>query len=85
LAELYTKNPDFVKPLSLTDYIDVCIDFLEHLSPDIIIERFTSESPMDKVIAPNWGGLKNFEVVEKIKKRMVERKSFQGKLNHPIQ
>ncbi len=83
LAEIYKNDPTFIHPLTLDEYIGLTIDFMEYLSPKIIIERFTSESPTDKVIAPNWGGLKNFEIVEKIKKRMIERNGFQGKLtNH---
>ncbi len=80
LAELYTNNPDIIKLYSIEEYIDLTIDFLENLSPEIIIERFTSESPLAKVIAPNWKGIKNFEIVEKIRKRLIERNTYQGRL-----
>ena len=80
LAELYSHNPNIIKLYSVEEYVDLTIDFLENLSPEIIIERFTSESPLNKVIAPNWKGIKNFEIVDKIRKRLIERNSWQGKL-----
>ncbi len=80
LAQMFEQNPAFIKLYTATEYIDLAIDFIENLSPDIIIERFTSESPREKIIAPNWGGLKNFEIVAQIKKRLVERETWQGRL-----
>jgi len=79
LEEMYAADHSFIQTYSVDQYIDLVIDFLENLSPEIIIERFTSESPLNKVIAPNWGRIKNFEVVEKIRKRMIERNTWQGK------
>lgn len=79
LAQLYMQNPEFVKLYTANEYIDLAIDFIEQLSPNIIIERFTSESPRNKIIAPEWNGLKNFEIVDKIRKRLMERDTWQGK------
>lgn len=80
LEELFIHNKNLIKIYSVDEYVDLTIDFLEHLSPEIIIERFTSESPLEKVIAPKWGGLKNFEIVDKIRKRLIERNTWQGRL-----
>ncbi len=80
LSELYQQNSEFVKLYTANEYVDLAIDFIENLSPNIVIERFTSESPREKIIAPNWDGLKNFEIVDKIKKRIIERNTWQGKL-----
>lgn len=73
----YSLNPmDFIK-LSSIEYIDLLIRFLEKLKPEIIIERFISESPSDKLIAPKWG-LKNFEFVSKLEAELIRRNSHQG-------
>ena len=56
------------------------VTFLEHLSPDIVVERFVSVSPAEKVIAPRWNRMKNFEVVALIDKELEQRKTWQGKL-----
>jgi len=51
------------------------------LDPNIIIERFFSESPSRMLIHPKYG-LKNFEVKHLVEKRMEERDTFQGRLFH---
>jgi len=55
------------------------VDFLELLNPRIIVERFISQSPRELLIAPHWG-LKNFEFVAKVEKRLKERNTEQGRL-----
>ncbi len=79
LAKQYKKNPESLKLFQPGEYIDLVIRFLENLNPEIIVERFISESPLDLLIAPKWNGLKNFEIVAKIEKRMKELNTFQGK------
>ena len=58
------------------------IDFIEHLRPDITVERFVSQSPDDLLIAPKWG-LKNHEFTARLLKRMLQRNSRQGKMYVP--
>ena len=57
---------------------DLVIDYVEHLRPNLVLERFVSQSPKELLIAPDWG-LKNHEFTDKVKKRMRERGSYQGK------
>ena len=57
---------------------DPMIDFVENLRPDIVLERFVSQSPASLLAIPGWG-LKNYEFVEKVRKRMEERDARQGK------
>ena len=54
------------------------IDFLEKLRPDIMIERFFSESPPEILIYPNYG-LKNYQLTSLVEKRIKERNTLQGK------
>jgi len=79
MAKQFEENPSIFSNYSADEFIDLTIDFLELLNPAIMIERFISESPRDMIISPNWNGLKNFEFVAKIEKRMKMRNSFQGK------
>ena len=80
MAVDYVKNPKEYNLFTLENYIETVVKFIEHLRPDIILERFSSESPRDMLIAPFWGGVKNFEIVDKIKKRLNELDTFQGRL-----
>ncbi len=75
----YKRNPKDFKLFSAENYIDFIAEFISHLRPDIIIERFISEAPKELLIAPNWNGLKNFEIVAKIDKKLIEKNTWQGK------
>jgi radical SAM protein (TIGR01212 family) len=77
MAEQYAENPDWFHLYEADEYIDLAIDFIERLRPNIAIERFLSQSPSELLIAPDWG-LKNYEFVEKVRKRLQKRETFQG-------
>ncbi len=78
IEALYLANPGLFIDFTIEEYIDTVVDFLELLNPEIVVERFTSESPKEMIISPRWGGLKNFEIVSKIEKRLIERNTYQG-------
>ncbi len=79
MAHEYAEHPaDFHLFAEVDEYIDWVIDYVEHLRPDIVVERFVSQSPKDLLIAPDWG-LKNYEFVACLQKRMKERSAYQGK------
>jgi radical SAM protein (TIGR01212 family) len=74
----YQRDPSMVQLYSCDEFVDLVIDFIETLSPHIIMERFISQAPFHLLIAPNWG-VKNFEFVHKVEKRLEERDTWQGK------
>jgi len=78
MAAEYAENPFGFHLYSADEYIDLVIDYVEHLRPDMVLERFISQSPKELLIAPDWG-LKNHEFTDKVKKRMLERNAWQGK------
>jgi len=81
MAHTFNKDPNQFKLFTIEEYIDILCKFIVRLRPDIILERFISESPTQLLIAPKWG-LKNFEVVHKIDKRLKEKNLWQGKCYH---
>nr|WP_306434705.1 TIGR01212 family radical SAM protein [Phocaeicola coprophilus] len=78
MAHEYALHPEGFHLFSADEYIDLVIDYVEHLRPDLILERFVSQSPRELLIAPDWG-LKNHEFTDRVKKRMKERDAWQGK------
>lgn len=78
MAAEYEKTPANFHFYTADEYIDLVIDYIEHLRPDMVLERFVSQSPKELLIAPDWG-LKNYEFTDKVKKRMRERDARQGK------
>ncbi len=80
MAKQYAENSEIFNLFSADEYINFAVQFAERLNPKIIIERFISESPSDMLIAPKWGGFKNFEITAKILKKFKEKNTWQGKL-----
>ena len=78
MAREFECRPEDFHLFSVDEYIDLVIDYVEHLRPDLILERFVSQSPKELLIAPDWG-LKNYEFTARVQKRMKERGAYQGK------
>lgn len=79
MADEYDECPSDFHLFNVDEYIDLVIDFVERLNPAIVLERFVSQSPASLLAIPGWG-LKNYEFVDKVRKRMNERNSMQGRL-----
>lgn len=80
MAHQLVSNPEMFNLFTVDNYIKLISNFISRLRPDIVIERLTSESPAHLLIAPQWNGVKNFEVVTKVNKYMKENNLWQGKL-----
>ena len=79
MASEYQRDPSDFNLFSVEEYIELVVDYMELLNPDIVVERFVSQAPPGMVLAPDWG-LKNFEFVAKLEKRLAERDTWQGRL-----
>ena len=78
MAREFANHPEDFHLFDLNEYISLVIDYIEHLRPDLILERFVSQSPKEWLIAPEWG-LKNYEFNHLLQKRMIECGAYQGK------
>lgn len=79
MADEYFANPSDFHLFTADEYVDLVIDFIERLRSDIVLERFVSQSPSSLLAVPGWG-LKNYEFVDKVRRRMQERHAYQGRL-----
>lgn len=75
----YIKHPELFHLFTVDEYAETVVDYLELLNPAFIVERFVSQSPAELLVAPNWG-IKNYEFVAKVEKRLKERDTWQGRL-----
>jgi uncharacterized protein len=78
LAAQVEENKDMFRYYKPEEYADLVIDFLEHLRPDLAVERFVSQSPPELLIAPDWG-LKNYEFTHLLERKMRKQGNYQGK------
>jgi radical SAM protein (TIGR01212 family) len=67
LADEYLEHPFHL--FTPDEYIDLIINYLQHIRKDLVLERFVSQSPPELLIAPHWG-LKNYEFTNLLNKRV---------------
>lgn len=79
MAREYELYPEQFHLYTVDEYIDLAIDYIERLPSTMVIERFISQSPRSLLIAPDWG-LKNYQFVDRLRRRMEERHTWQGRL-----
>ena len=77
MGQEYIAHPEHFNIPDIDTYIDRAIDFVELLRPDIVVERFVSQSPAELLIAPHWG-VKNHEFTARLLRRMRQRDAMQG-------
>ena len=58
LAEAYAQAPFHI--YTVEEYIELIAGYIQRLRPDLVLERFVSQSPKELLVAPHWG-LKNYE------------------------
>ena len=75
LEKLYNEEKFHI--LSKEEYIDIVINQLEYLNPDIVIHRITGDPDTKDLIEPEWL-TKEFCVLNDIDKEMVRRNTYQG-------
>ncbi len=80
MAAEYDATPSKFHFWQREEYIDLFIDLLEKLRPEIVVERFASEAPPRYHYGPNWGLIRNETMLSLFEKRLAERDTFQGKL-----
>lgn len=81
LARQVAAGEVSVQQWTAEEYIDICIEFIKHLSPKIAIERFVSQSPAELLISPRWG-LKNYEFTNLLNRRIAQLHIQQGSAYH---
>lgn len=78
MAAEYAKHPEDFHLFEVQEYVDLIVEYVQHLRGDLVLERFVSQSPKELLIAPDWG-LKNYEFNHRVQKRMKELGAYQGK------
>lgn len=79
MAEQFVNSPESFHLYSMEEYLDLVVDIIGRIRPEIYLERFVNQAPEEYLIAPKWG-VKNFEFVAKLEKRLKERDMWQGKM-----
>jgi radical SAM protein (TIGR01212 family) len=75
LSEIYTKGE--YRCLERDEYVDLVVDFLERLPPDMVIHRLTGDPSKSELVAPDWAKQKT-ATLEIIRNTLERRDTRQG-------
>lgn len=84
MAREYDENPENFHLFSWDEYLDFFIEFLEHLNPEFVVERFTGEAPPGMIAGPRWFMKRTDQILALFEKRMEELDTWQGKKYKPV-
>ena len=77
LAREWQRDPDAVLLLGEQDCTNLLADFIERLSPNILLQRVGSEVPPAQKLAPLWN-LRLSELAPRLTAELARRGSWQG-------
>lgn len=77
MAAHYSAHPEAFHFFTPDEYADLCLDFLEQLSPTITVDRFVSQTPPELLIAPRWD-MKNYAFTALLQRKAAERDAMKS-------
>jgi len=79
----FESSPENFLRLPLDEYLDMIVDILERLRPDLYIERVAGEVPPRFVKQTQWGLIRNFQILHLLDDLLEKRDTYQGRLFEP--
>ena len=76
----HDEHPEEFLSQTLDEYLDMVVDILERLRPDLYIERIAGEVPPRFVRETRWGLVRNFQILHLLDEKLKERDTWQGRL-----
>lgn len=80
MAAEYDRDASQFRFWEVEEYIDLMVEIMRRLRPDIVVERFASEAPPRYHYGRNWGLIRNETLWTMLEKRLLEKSQFQGEL-----
>ena len=77
LADFYAAQP--FPTFGYQEYLDLLVDFLDRLSPEIVLQRLFASAPEEILIAPVWNRTRS-RFLRDLDERLEERGCVQGRL-----
>lgn len=70
-------NGDY-QPITLEDYVKRCVDFLECLNPELMVQRLNAHGPRRLTVAPDWS-VNKLATLNAVHAELEGRDTWQGK------
>ena len=84
MAAEYDADPARFRFWGIGEYLDLIVEILRRLRPDLVVERFASEAPPRYHYGRNWGLVRNEQLWAMLEKRLEERNAYQGEIFIPL-
>ena len=78
LAREWDEHPERFRFWTIEEYLDLFVEILRRLRPDIVVERFAGEAPPRYHHTEGWGLVRNEQLLAMLDKRLEERGVHQG-------
>ena len=75
IYEMYQQKP--FPLMSREEYIDLVVDQLTYIPPEVVIERLTGDAPLKDLFEPTWS-IKKVTILNDIDKLMKAKDVYQG-------
>lgn len=76
LGEMYKKGE--IQPVSMEEYIERLITFLEYLNPEIVIQRLLGRAPEERSLFCNWN-TSWWKIRDRLEEKMAAEGRVQGR------
>ena len=80
MAEEYDAYPERFRFWSIEEYLELFVEILRRLRPDIVVERFAGEAPPRYHHTKGWGLVRNEELLAMLDKILESRDVHQGEI-----
>ncbi len=77
LERMYSRGE--IQPITIDEFINRTIRFLEYLNPDIVVQRLIGRAPAERTVFCNWN-TSWWKLQDMIEAEMIEQNTCQGRL-----
>lgn len=78
MAIEFETDPDAFRMYSLTEYLELMLQMVERLNPELVIERIAGEVNPGYLLSEPWG-IRYDQVLERFENMLLKRDTWQGK------
>ena len=80
MAAEYDADSGRFRFWEIDEYLDLFVEILRRLRPDLVVERFASEAPPRYHYGRNWGLVRNEQLLAMLEKKLAGRNAYQGEI-----
>ena len=80
MPHIEAAHPGRFRFWEIDEYLDLFVEILRRLRPDLVVERFASEAPPRYHYGRNWGLVRNEQLLAMLEKKLAGRNAYQGEI-----